>query len=122
MLLSTHFATLSRQRFSPTEYGFPAHYRSLKTRLEAYYSLISPETIANPAEWRSKFDQIFEKYGGSYDGERKLGSKLAKKYGAAVRLLVAQQPSAIQCAEFPGLPDRSLDGECHVQSGHFPAG
>lgn len=90
---------------------------SLKTRLEAYYSLISPETIANPAEWRSKFDQIFEKYGGSYDGERKLASKLAKKYGAAVRLLVAQQPSAIQneqnSSDFP-------DGEDLDESWYAP--
>ena len=62
---------------------------SLRTRLEAYYELIAPETIANKTEWRSKFEQIYQKYGGSYEGEKKLASKLAKKYGVAVRLMVA---------------------------------
>lgn len=60
--------------------------------MEAYYSLIAPETIANQVQWRSKFEQIFQKYGGSYEGERKLSSKLAKKYGTSVRLLLLQQP------------------------------
>ena len=63
---------------------------SLKMRLEAYYSLISPETLsADRTVWLRKYDQIYEKYGGTHDGERKLGSKLAKKYGTAVRLLLA---------------------------------
>ena len=60
---------------------------SLRARLEAYYSLIAPDTISNQEEWRSKFLQIYQKYGGSITGERKLASKLAKKYGTAVRLL-----------------------------------
>ncbi len=68
---------------------------SLKARLEAYYSLIAPEIIANPAEWRIKFEQIYERYGGSNDSERKLSSKLAKKYGTSVRLLLVQQPANI---------------------------
>mmetsp|Transcript_14633 Transcript_14633/g.27424 ORF Transcript_14633/g.27424 Transcript_14633/m.27424 type:complete len:386 (+) Transcript_14633:221-1378(+) len=63
---------------------------SLRIRLEAYYTLIAPETIQNRSEWLRKYDQIFEKYGGTYEGERKLASKLAKKYGTAVRLLVAE--------------------------------
>lgn len=65
---------------------------SLKSRLEAYYSLIAPEIIANQAEWKTKFDKISEKYGGSYEGERKLASKLALKYGTSVRLLLVQRP------------------------------
>eukprot|EP00934_Nitzschia_sp_Nitz4_P006813 Nitzschia sp. Nitz4//scaffold2_size372955//178430//179586//NITZ4_000424-RA/size372955-processed-gene-0.505-mRNA-1//-1//CDS//3329546781//6803//frame0 len=63
---------------------------SLKARLEAYYSLIAPETIADPDEWRTRFNQIYTKYGGSYQGEQKLALKLAKKYGTAIRLLVAE--------------------------------
>jgi len=31
------------------------------------------------------------KYGGTYTGERKLSSKLAKKYGSRVKLLLAEQ-------------------------------
>ena len=64
--------------------------KSLRLRLEAYYSLIAPDQIANAKEWRSKFEQIYQKYGGSYQGERKLASKLAKKYGTAIRLLVSK--------------------------------
>ena len=64
--------------------------RSLKARLEAYYSLIAPDAISNGSDWGTKFEQIYTKYGYSYEGERKLASKLAKKYGDTVRLLVAQ--------------------------------
>ena len=64
--------------------------RSLKLRLEAYYSLIAPDAISNGSDWGEKFEQIYQKYGHSYEGERKLASKLGKKYGDAVRLLVAQ--------------------------------
>lgn len=69
----------------PVSLGKP----SLRLRLEAYYSLIAPDQLSNQTEWRSKFDQIYQKYGGSYQGEQKLASKLAKKYGTAVRLLLA---------------------------------
>ena len=34
---------------------------SLRMRLEAYYSLISPDTLSNRTEWLSKYDQIYEK-------------------------------------------------------------
>jgi len=61
---------------------------SLRIRLEAYYSLISPDTLSNRTVWLRKYDQIYEKYGGTHQGERKLASKLAKKYGIAVRLLL----------------------------------
>jgi len=64
---------------------------SLKTRLEAYYALVAPEQIAsnNNEQWRARFDQIWDKYGGTHAGEQKLASKLAQKYGTAVRLLTA---------------------------------
>ena len=99
---------------------------SLRLRLEAYYSLISPETLSNRTVWLRKYDQIYEKvsprrekntklrfcivvaattsattnrdltkpsshpqYGGTHPGERKLATKLAKKYGTTVRLLLA---------------------------------
>lgn len=71
----------------PVSLGKP----SLRIRLEAYYSLINPESILDPVKWRSTFQQIYEKYGGSYEGERKLASKLANKYGhTTVRLLLAE--------------------------------
>ncbi|KAL3903857.1 MAG: hypothetical protein SGARI_005192, partial [Bacillariaceae sp.] len=63
---------------------------SLRQRLEAYYGLIAPETLSPKKEWLERYDQIFEKYGGSHQGEKKLASKLAKKYGTAVRLLLAK--------------------------------
>jgi hypothetical protein len=34
---------------------------SLRIRLEAYYSLIAPETLSNRTEWLQKYDQIYEK-------------------------------------------------------------
>jgi len=63
---------------------------SLRRRLEAYYQLINPDSIANSTKWRETFAQIYEKYGGSYEGEQKLANKLAKKYGTTVRLLLAK--------------------------------
>ncbi|KAG7371287.1 LSM domain containing protein [Nitzschia inconspicua] len=69
---------------------------SLRIRLEAYYSLIAPETLTNRSEWLGKFDQIYEKYGGTHQGERKLSSKLAKKYGTHVRLLLAKSAESQQ--------------------------
>lgn len=67
---------------------------SLRIRLEAYYSLISPDTLSNRTVWLRKYDQIYEKYGGTYQGERKLATKLAKKYGTTVRLLVVTAATA----------------------------
>jgi hypothetical protein len=34
---------------------------SLRIRLEAYYTLIAPETLSNRTEWLRKYDQIYEK-------------------------------------------------------------
>jgi small nuclear ribonucleoprotein (snRNP)-like protein len=63
---------------------------SLRRRLEDYYSLIAPDQISNPQEWLTKYSIIYEKFGGSYEGERKLATKLANKYGTTVRLLLAE--------------------------------
>lgn len=71
---------------------------SLRRRLEAYYSLINPDSIhKDPVQWRTDtFPQIYEKYGGTYEGERKLATKLSKKYGAStVRLLLAENNDGI---------------------------
>ena len=70
----------------PVSLGKP----SLRRRLEAYYSLIAPDQIANQEEWLGKFDKIAAKFGGSYDGERNLARKLEAKYGSTVRLLLAE--------------------------------
>jgi hypothetical protein len=69
----------------PVSLGKP----SLRRRLEAYYSLIAPDQIADTAEWLTKFDQIWSKFGGTDAGEQTLATKLAKKYGPTVRLLLA---------------------------------
>lgn len=76
----------SLPRDIPVSLGKP----SLRRRLEAYYSLIAPDQIADTAAWLQKFDQIWTKFGGSYETETKLAAKLAKKYGStAVKLLTA---------------------------------
>ena len=38
---------------------------SLRVRLEAYYSLISPDIISVDTEWRIRFEQIWTKFGRS---------------------------------------------------------
>jgi small nuclear ribonucleoprotein (snRNP)-like protein len=81
-------ATETRQNQNPdipVSLGKP----SLRVRLESYYSLISPDIISNETEWRRKLDIIYQKFGGSHEGERKLATKLEKKYGSTVRLLLA---------------------------------
>lgn len=69
----------------PVSLGRP----SLRHRLESYYSLVSPDQIANEEKWKSTFETIYNKFGGTVQGETKLAAKLAKKYGNQVRLLVA---------------------------------
>jgi len=64
---------------------------SLLHRLECYYSLVSPSTIANTAQWKNNFELIYTKYGGSVEGECKLANKLMKKYGSRVLLLTVTQ-------------------------------
>jgi small nuclear ribonucleoprotein (snRNP)-like protein len=88
---SSHRGSATRQ-IIPTD----LHRKSLRLRLEAYYSLIAPDTLSDQSSWQSKFEQIYQKYGGSHEGERKLAAKLAKKYGRAVRLLVARQDSNVE--------------------------
>ena len=78
------------KRNIPVSLGKP----SLRLRLEAYYSLIAPETIADEASWRKRFEQIYDKFGGTVEGEAKLAAKLAKKYGTNVRLLLTTTAAA----------------------------
>ena len=75
-----------RQQKIPVSLGKP----SLRLRLEDYYKLIAPDQTASEAEWRARFDQIWNKFGGSHEGERKLAAKLSKKYGTTVRLHLAK--------------------------------
>ena len=65
---------------------------SLRRRLEDYYSLVSPDVTANEKKWRSKFDLIYDKYGGSVEKEASLARKLTKKYGTIVRLKLTSGP------------------------------
>lgn len=69
----------------PVSLGKP----SLRHRLETYYRLVAPDAIANADDWKRKFEIIYNKYGGTVEGETKLSQKLAKKYGQQIRLLVA---------------------------------
>jgi len=76
---------ISRMSPPPVSLGKP----SLRYRLESYYSLVAPDAIADNDKWKQNFDIIYEKYGGTVEGETKLSTKLAKKYGSQIRLLVA---------------------------------
>ncbi|GAX26410.1 hypothetical protein FisN_37Hh040 [Fistulifera solaris] len=58
---------------------------SLRRRLEAYYQLVSPQQISDE-HWKDRFAQIWQKYGGTVEGERQLARKLHKKYGTQVLL------------------------------------
>ena len=49
---------------------------SLRIRLEAYYSLISPETLSNRTEWLRKYDQIYEKVCAPKWGTNSIGFTL----------------------------------------------
>jgi small nuclear ribonucleoprotein (snRNP)-like protein len=65
---------------------------SLKARLEAYYSMVAPDQIADDGDgggWRKRFDAIWSKYGGTHQGEQKLANKLEKKYGTVVLFVTA---------------------------------
>lgn len=57
---------------------------SLRHRLESYYSLIAPDAIADKEDWKRKFEIIYNKFGGSVEGETRLANKLSKKYGNQV--------------------------------------
>lgn len=81
-----------QQRQIPVSLGKP----SLRLRMEAYYSLVAPDLIADETLWREKFDLIYEKFGGTYEKERLLATKLAKKYGSTVKLLLAESVVAKQ--------------------------
>ncbi|GAX19769.1 hypothetical protein FisN_37Lh040 [Fistulifera solaris] len=64
---------------------------SLRLRLEAYYRLVSPQQISDDNNnWRDRFAQIWQKYGGTVEGERQLARKLHKKYGTQVLLQLTE--------------------------------
>lgn len=60
---------------------------------------MAPEAIADVNEWKRKFEIIYNKYGGTVQGETKLSQKLAKKYGDQVRLLVAPPHKSMKGAQ-----------------------
>ena len=72
-----------RQQKIPVSLGKP----SFRRRLDDYYSLVAPDHLQN--DWPKRFQQIWDMYGGSDEGESKLAAKLAKKYGKTVRFLTA---------------------------------
>jgi hypothetical protein len=50
---------------------------SLRMRLEAYYSLIAPDTLTDRTEWLNRYDQIYE--------------KVSRPWAAVLLLLLAPQ-------------------------------
>ena len=59
-------ATIARAVHTPAELQgristLSLNKASLRIRLEAYYSLIAPQTLENRKEWLSKYDRIYEK-------------------------------------------------------------
>ena len=93
------------KRNIPVSLGKP----SLRLRLEAYYSLIAPETIADEASWRKRFGQIYDKFGGTVEGE----AKLAKKYGNNVRLLLTTTTTTTTSSNGTSI-DVSKDAQTHA--------
>ena len=88
---ATHqqYQRLMSQRRLAEQIPISLNKMSLRIRLEAYYTLIAPDTLSNRREWLHRYDQIYDKYGGSYGGEKKLARNLAKKYGTTIQLKVA---------------------------------
>ncbi len=86
--MDTEDESFLHKRISVIPLGFSK--QSLQRRLEAYYSLIAPDVLANEVEWKNKFQLIYEKFGGSEKGEKALAAKLCKKYGNAVRLRLGE--------------------------------
>ncbi|GMH90183.1 hypothetical protein TrST_g12934 [Triparma strigata] len=64
--------------------------QSLLARLTDYYKLVAPHLIEDSAAWQKRFDEIYEKFGGSIANETKLQAKLEKKYGRDVKLTVTE--------------------------------
>jgi small nuclear ribonucleoprotein (snRNP)-like protein len=101
----TAAAASSTAQKIPVSLGKP----SLRLRLEAYYLLIAPDQISDPTEWRTKYDQIYQKFGGTHEREQKLATKLAKKYGTAVRLLLAASVETKTHAQLQPAPSSTND-------------
>lgn len=75
---------------------------SLRRRLEAYYILVAPDQLGDEEDWKSRFDKIWEKFGGTVKGEQRLATKLEKKYGSVRTLQIvvdASRQSTRQRAE-----------------------
>ena len=87
---SSSLAATTATTTIPVSLGKP----SLRRRLEAYYRQVAPHQIANTTEWLSKLDQIYQKYGGSIEGEQSLARKLIRKYGTLVQLQVVSSSSS----------------------------
>lgn len=83
---------------------------SLRLRLEDYYSVIAPEIIENKEEWHSKFELIYQKYGGTIEGEQKLSRSLAKKYGSTVPFITAAGVNDSDASNFNYKSDASARG------------
>eukprot|EP00980_Cylindrotheca_fusiformis_P010105 scaffold2243_cov122-Cylindrotheca_fusiformis.AAC.21 len=79
---------MSDSKQIPLSLGKP----SLRVRLEAYYSLIEPSRLRDKTSWRKIVDEIYKKVriADASHGEKNLSSRLVKKYGSNVKLLLAE--------------------------------
>jgi small nuclear ribonucleoprotein (snRNP)-like protein len=80
---------------------------SFRRRLEAYYSVVSPDVLTENERdkahsWSSRFEQIWAKFGGSVEGESRLGKKLSQKYGTSLRFAEAADASSSSSAQEQG--------------------
>jgi small nuclear ribonucleoprotein (snRNP)-like protein len=81
---------------------------SLRLRLEAYYQLVSPQQLSDD-NWRDRFAQIWQKYGGTVEGERQLARKLHKKYGTQVLLQLTEETQSTPTTNEP--PNSASDSQ-----------
>jgi small nuclear ribonucleoprotein (snRNP)-like protein len=82
----------SRRRRQPRTTGGESRRTTRSAAASSPASAAAASASATPVplpSWPERFEQIYAKYGGTAEGERRLASKLAKKYGASVRLQTA---------------------------------
>lgn len=84
-------------------------------RLEQYYSSTHPDLLICPTEWRTRFDQIWAKFGGTVDGERTLAAKLTKKYGTAMLFITGASAASTVAASKNGAPSVLQNFEQHPE-------
>jgi small nuclear ribonucleoprotein (snRNP)-like protein len=94
---------------------------SFRRRLEAYYSVVSPDVLTENEHdkansWSSRFEQIWSKFGGSVEGESRLGKKLSQKYGTSLRFAEAADAASSRAVGRPQEHDLKATGFVNPES------